>query len=174
MGTDSNFNETSLGDLVYAILSPILNDFLCTTGRWAVRLLRKKDIVSKDGETGSVEELVVVNLPKVKQVRYILVVRPTRSSLGMALKECLLAMKDMSEKNGGSVVYGFVTTGISWQMVIYEHDGRVEIKDEMMVLYYKMYTSIDKEKWMMNSSVLVDGMYLALSSVGVAINMSSL
>ena len=62
-----------------------------------------------------------MDLIKLKQEEYILIVAAKRTSVGQAMKQCLLAMKDdMHDTNGdqGSI-YGFVTTGKSWRMVKY-------------------------------------------------------
>jgi len=37
--------------------------------------------------------------------------------IGEVMKQCLLAIKDMGNKNGGGAVYGFVTTGELWKMI---------------------------------------------------------
>ncbi|KAF8533426.1 hypothetical protein BDD12DRAFT_487215 [Trichophaea hybrida] len=142
---DPSFKEVNINDLVYAIISPILDDFICSTGRNNVQLLREKEVVSTDGQTGSTEEFVVVDLISVKEEKFILIVEAKRSSLEQAMKQCLLAMKDMRNSNGEGKVYGFVTTGEQWQMLEYD----------------------EKEKWMKGYSVLVDCMYTALSKGGI-------
>jgi len=54
------FNESSISDLVYSIISPIIFHFILKTGRDSVQLLREKEIVSRDGVTGGSEEFVVL------------------------------------------------------------------------------------------------------------------
>lgn len=51
---------------------------------------------------------------------FIFVIEAKRSSLGEAMKQCLLAMKDIQDNNGGGDVYGFITTGDSWQILRYD------------------------------------------------------
>jgi hypothetical protein len=36
------------------------------------------------------------------------------------MNQCLLAMKDTRDINGGGEVYGFVTTGKAWRMLKYD------------------------------------------------------
>ncbi|KAF8443568.1 hypothetical protein BGX38DRAFT_1271782 [Terfezia claveryi] len=81
-----------------------------------LRLQSVKEIIFMDGERGGIEEVVVVNKIAYEE-RSILVVEAKRSSSGQALKQCLLALKDMGSNNGHGKVYGFVTTGKGWQMV---------------------------------------------------------
>ena len=77
--------------------------------------LRKRLYISTNGKTGGEMEIVAIDLIEVGNGKYIFVVAVMQSSLDQALKQCLLAMKDMHENNGGgSEVYGFVTTGKSW------------------------------------------------------------
>jgi len=105
---DSDFRETNINHLFFSILSPILDDFMASSGRQGLRLRTEKEIVSKDGETGGTKEITY------EDEEFILVVEAKRSSLGQALKQCLLALKDMGDSNdNGSKVYDFVTTGKS-------------------------------------------------------------
>ena len=109
------FNESNVSDLVFVIISPILFDLICNTER-NLRLQREKDIISVDGETGGKEEFVVIDRVSVSEGRFVMVVGGKRSSIGQAMKQCLLSLKDMGDNNGGGEVYGFVTTGESWRM----------------------------------------------------------
>ncbi|KAH8148459.1 uncharacterized protein LAJ45_07562 [Morchella importuna] len=119
--TEANpdFKEANISDLVYITLHPILFDFKRKTGR-TVRLLREKEIVSTDGETGGTEEFVMVDLVSVTEEKFIFIVEAKRSSLGQAMKQCLLAMKDMRDNNGGvGEVYGDKQAGCT-----ISYDGR--------------------------------------------------
>ncbi|KAF8540341.1 hypothetical protein BDD12DRAFT_29888 [Trichophaea hybrida] len=109
---DPDFKEVNINYLVHSAISPILADFICRTGRGSVQLQCEKEIASTDGETGGMEEFIVVDLT-VGEENFIFIVEAKRSSLGLAMKQCLLVMKDMSDNNGGSTVYRFVTTGDS-------------------------------------------------------------
>jgi hypothetical protein len=157
----SDFNEANVSDLVYTIISPILSSFRRKTGR-DVRLRREKEIISVDGETGGKEEFVVVDLIGEAEEPFVLMVKGNRSSLGQAMKQCFLAMKDMKVRNGRGRVYSFVTTGESWRMLSYDEIFRMT--DKMEVLFDTMGGA--KERWMKDYSVLVDCMYAALSMGG--------
>jgi hypothetical protein len=63
------------------------------TGHESIQLRSEKEVVSTDGGAGSTEEFVVVDLILVKEEKFILVVEAKRSSLGQAVKQCLLSMK---------------------------------------------------------------------------------
>lgn len=85
------------------------------------------------------------------------------SSVGLAMKQCLLAMKDMRDNNGGGTVYGFVTTGESWRMLSY--DGAFQLTNKMNVLFDTMGKK--KDRWMKDHSAIVDCINVALSSGGI-------
>ncbi|KAI5839539.1 hypothetical protein DFP73DRAFT_587459 [Morchella snyderi] len=159
--TEANpdFKEANISDLVLYIIGPILTDFRRTTGR-KIRLAREKEIASTDSETGGYEEFVMMDLISVTEKRYILVIEGKKRSLGEAMKQCLLAMKDMRDNNGGGEVYGFVTTGESWRMISY--DGTFQMTNKMDVIFDTM--DEEKELWMKDYSILVDCMYAALSN----------
>ena len=80
------------------------------------------------------------------------------------MKQCLLALKDMRENNGVGEVFGFVTTGESWQMLSYD-GASFRVTCEMHVLFDGMEQ--DKELWMKENSILVDCIYAALSDGGI-------
>ncbi|KAF8543477.1 hypothetical protein BDD12DRAFT_874574 [Trichophaea hybrida] len=111
------------------------------------------------------EEFVVIDLISVGEEKFIFIVEAKRSSLGLAMKQCLLAMKD---NNGGGTVYGFVTTGDSWRMIRY--DGTFQVTDKFEILFGSIEE--DKETWMKDYSVLVDCIYSALGN-GVTTWMTS-
>jgi hypothetical protein len=67
-------------------------------------------------------------------------------------------MKDNNDEGG---VYGFVTTGKSWQMLKY--DGvSFQLSEEIVVTMGE-----DKNRWLRDCSVLVDSIYAALSKGGI-------
>ncbi|KAI5839543.1 hypothetical protein DFP73DRAFT_561266 [Morchella snyderi] len=158
----ADFKEANVSDFVYAIIGPILFDFGRKTGRKRLRLVREKEIISTDNETGGTEEFVVMDRISVGQERFVVIMEAKRSSLGEAMKQCLLAMKDARD-NGGGEVYGFVTTGDTWRMLKY--DGKFQMTNKMEVLFDTM--DEDKEKWMKDYSILVDCMYTALNNGGI-------
>ena len=83
----------------------------------------------KDGETGGTEEFVVVDVIPMDEEQLTPIVEAKRASLGQAVEQCLLSMKDARDPNGGgcSVLYGFVTTGKGWQML--RCDGALQITE---------------------------------------------
>ena len=106
----------------------------------------------------------MVDFISVMEEKFVLVIEAKRSSLGQAMRQCLMVLKDTRDNNGGGVVYGFVTTGESWQMLSY--DG----KD--FCLSRKIYSVFggmrkDKELWLKDFSGVVDCMYFALSNGGI-------
>lgn len=140
--------------MVYGTISPVLEYFIDTTGRENVQLRSEMEIVSTDGETGGDEEHVVVDLIELKREEYILIVEANRTSMGQAMKQCLLAMKDMHYNNGDQgIIYGFATTGKSWRMVTYD-GGSFQKSEEMIILFDTMGS--DKQRWMEGYSVVVD------------------
>jgi len=78
------------------------------------------------------------------------------------MKQCLLAMKDTSDSNGGSNLCGFVTTGDSWRMI--KCNDSFQVADKFEILFGGI--DEDKETWMKDCSVLVDCIYNALSNGG--------
>lgn len=65
-----------------------------------LRLSREKEIISVDSETGGMEEFVMVDVISVMERNFVFVTESKRASLGEAMKQCLLAMKDMRDNNG--------------------------------------------------------------------------
>ena len=161
--SDRNFKEVNINDLVYTMIIPIIANFR-RQGHHNVHLLREKQIISTDSEVGSYEEFVVVDEITVTKERFVLIVEAKRSSLGDAMKQCLLSIKDMWDSNGGGEVYGFVTTGDLWKMITY--DGGVF---RMTWPFFAMFPGMGKEKelWMKDYSILVDCIFVALNNGGM-------
>lgn len=143
-------------------MSPILSDFRRKTGR-RIRLLREKEIVFIDSKTGGIGEFVAVDMIGGTGQRFIFVTEAKKSSLGEAMKLCLLAMKDMKNNNdgGGGEVYGSVTAGESWRMLRYDGTS-FALTRKIEVLFEGM--DQEKDKWMSNYSIIVDCMNVALSN----------
>lgn len=160
---ETAFKEASINDLVYTTISPILREFIRTTQRKNISLRREKEIIGIDEETGGCEEFVMVDLISVTEEKFIFVIEGKRSSIGKAIRQCLLAMKDMWDNNCDGKVYGFVTTGETWQML--EYDGKAFRKTNSFVV---VFDSMDREKdkWMKEGGLLVDCINFALSNGG--------
>ncbi|RPA93365.1 hypothetical protein L873DRAFT_1748747 [Choiromyces venosus 120613-1] len=160
--SDEDFKEANINDLVFAIIIPIIAAFRHKTGR-KLRLRREKEITAVDSETGGYQESIMMDLIAVGSRKFVFLVEAKRSSLGEAKRQCLLAMKDMGDNNGGGVVYGFVTTGEQWQMLRY--DGTVFTQTEnFLVLFPNM--GQEKGRWMKGHSIIVDCIHAALRSGG--------
>src|SRR5690606_38334948 len=60
---NSYFTESSISDLVYSIIGPIIIFyFIRKTGRDSIQLVRDKEIISTDGVAGGTGEFVVMDL----------------------------------------------------------------------------------------------------------------
>lgn len=160
---EADFKEANINDLVYGIISPIIADFRRKTGR-NLRLRREKEIIAVDSETGGCEEFVLMDIIAIKERDFVFIVEAKRSSIGEAMKQCLLAMRDMNGRNGGGAVFGFVTTGDDWRMIAY--DGHTfQMTEKFMVLFDTM--GKQKDRWMKQNSVVVDCLYVALQNGGI-------
>ena len=162
---DSEYSRIS--DLVYSVTAAILSDFKSKAEIPSLYLQRGKETVSANFQTGGVQEFVVADLVSVIEDRSVLVIVEARrrgTSFGEAVKRCLLAMRDMRERNGGvGEVYGFVTAGDIWRMIRY--GGSFEMTDTFSILFGRM--AKDKQRWMKEFSILVECMVMALSHGGV-------
>jgi hypothetical protein len=160
----SDFKEANISDLVYATIIPIISDFKRQT-RCTLRFQREdKEIVSVDSETGDTEAFVLMDLISVAKDKFVFVVEAKRSSVGEAMKQLLLAMKDARDINNGGAVYGFTTTGDIWQMVSYNGES-FEVTEQFFAPFPRMHE--EKERWLKDYSILVDCMYVALSKGGI-------
>ena len=78
--------------------------------------------------------------------------------------DVISSKEDSWDLNGGGIVYGFVTTGKYWQMLVY--DGILQITEEMTVLFPSMANN--RVRWMADYSMLVDCIVVALITIPVA------
>lgn len=151
---DPTFNEISLLHLFYAVITPIIDTYIRETDGGDIRL----QVGPQDGGTMG---FVPVDVMLVKGKKPIFIVKPKRASMGQAVKQCLLLMKDARDLHGEDVVFGFITTGKGWWMLSYNGKS-FKITEEMVVLFHSM--GRDKERWMKDFSMLVDCMVLALDT----------
>lgn len=69
MEADTNFREANINDLVYVIVSQILFDFKCRTGRKSER-----EIIPTDLKTSSVEEFVVMDVTPGMEEKFVFII----------------------------------------------------------------------------------------------------
>ncbi|PUU82250.1 hypothetical protein B9Z19DRAFT_1121016 [Tuber borchii] len=149
-----DFTEANVTDLALLIMLPILTALQhIKEGR--LSLIREKEIIKTDFKTqpGGYREFIGMDTLEIGKRKFVLVVEAKNSNLALAKRQCLLALKDMRDNNRGGVVYGFVTTGELWQMILYDgkdfkQTGRFE------VLFHSMEN--EKETWMEQCSIIVD------------------
>ena len=53
-------SEANINDLVYTIISPIIDDFICKTSRDTANWYRERQLVSVDCKKGGYEEFVAL------------------------------------------------------------------------------------------------------------------
>ena len=106
-------------------------------------------------ETSGYEKFMAIDWIGITEKRYILIVEAKRESLG----QCLLTMKGIGDRNHEGVVYGFVTTGVSWRMLRYDGVSFI-MTDKIEVVFDTM--GRNKERWMSDFSVIVDCVYAVL------------
>lgn len=158
---DPEFGVANTADLFCSILYPLVSHIQRKTGR-NVRLLRDKEVFSEESEMGGGEEYLAIALILVDGEKLVLVIGAKECFVEEAMKQCLLTMKDMRDRNGVGEVYGIVMTGETWQMVSY--DGAFQMARKMDVLFDGM--DRDAELWMKEYSVLVDCICTGLSAGG--------
>lgn len=157
-----DFKEANINDLVLYIIGPVLSDFKSETGR-NILLRREKELISPDAQTGGYEEFVVVDKISVMKQWFILIIEAKRSSLGEAIRQCLLTMRDMWNNSGRGQVYGFVTTGEVWGIVRY--DGvNFQMSNRFAVLFGTM--GREKDRWMAEGAIIVDSIITVLRTAG--------
>ncbi|KAF8449873.1 hypothetical protein BGX38DRAFT_1186766 [Terfezia claveryi] len=133
------YKEVKVSDLVLYTIGPILSEFRDRVGR-KIRLEREKEIISTDEETTGYEEFVVIDRISVTGEKFVIIIEAKRGSLGEAIKQCCLALKDARDTNGGGY---------------------------MDLLLDQMHDQ--KEKWMKDHSVLVDCIWFALGNGGMEV-----
>ncbi|RPA94610.1 hypothetical protein L873DRAFT_1814168 [Choiromyces venosus 120613-1] len=158
--SDEDFKEANVNDLVLLIILPVFSIFRRETGR-DLMLRREKEIIAVDLETRGFQEFVGIDIIGIPDEKFVFVVEAMKSSIGQAKRQCLLALKDIADNNGGGIVYGFVTSGAEWQMIRYDRIAFTQT-DRFQVLFGTM--GQEKERWMKEASVIVDCIHTALRS----------
>ncbi|KAI5810207.1 hypothetical protein DFH27DRAFT_538553 [Peziza echinospora] len=160
--SNTYYKEQNVNDLVLGIISPVLGFMRKETGR-RLRLTREQEIISSDKESGGKEEFIVLDLVTVSEDKFVLIIEARRSSVGLAMKQILLSMKDAWDNNMRGDVYGLVTTGVHWRMVKY--DGKLFVKTTILEVVFDTMAE-NQERWMKNCSAVVDCMLFALANGG--------
>ena len=156
------FKEANVNDLVYSIISPVIHFMQQETGH-KLRLTREKEIASIDDLTGGQEEFVLLDYITVTEERYLLIIEAKKSSIGVGMKQILLALKDAWDNNRKcGYVHGFVTTGVDWRWIRYDGESFVK-SDDMRVLFNRMKE--DKLGWITEYSGLINCILSALTEV---------
>ncbi|CAF1683160.1 unnamed protein product [Rotaria sp. Silwood1] len=157
------FNESVVTDNIGMILIAMVSYFKLTMGRDDLRLSREKKIIRKDEQFGGNMEFVRIQKINVGKNCYVLVVETKGDSVGKGLTQLLLALKSMCKiNNDKKLVYGFLTTAIQWQLVIY--DGQTwKLSELSTVLLANMRKQEDR--WLKNNTQILDVIYSILSSI---------
>lgn len=161
----SDFKEANVSDLVLYIIGPIISAM--KKGGRKTLLKREKEIISADGQTGGMEEFIVVDRVAITEERSVLIIEAKRQSMGQAMTQILLAIRDARENNLGGIIYGFVTTGDDWRMLKY--DGKEFVMTEKFVVLFDTMSE-RKERWLQENAIIVDCMLIALTNGGTMTN----
>jgi hypothetical protein len=156
-------NETVVTDNVEIILQAIVSHCRRNMNRPEFRLIREKQIISKDEKFGGYMDFVNIQMITFENIRDVLVIEAKRDSLGKGLKQLLLALKSMCDMNDDQkLVYGFVTTGIVWQLVTY--DGQTwKLSKPSTLLDADM--AENEDEWLNNNTQILDAIYSILLSI---------
>lgn len=161
--TISPMNESVVTDNVGIVLQAMVSYCQRVMNRDDLILSREKEIISKDEQVGGNMEFMMIQMITVGTTRYVLVIEAKRDSLGKGLVQLLLALKSMWELNNDhNSVYGFVTTGVNWQLVV--HDGQTwKLSEPSALLVGNMETK--EARWLNNNTQTLDVIYSILSSI---------
>lgn len=158
--SEYTFKEANIFDLVGTILIPLISYFKHKEKKESIVLRREKEIIATDNKTGGNEEFVIVDVISVTKERFILIIESKRSNIGDAMKQCLLSVKDAYDNNNDKrIMYGFMTTGDSWQLVSY--DGNIfKMSEDFKIIFPTMKNN--KKRWIDDFSILIDALYFIL------------
>lgn len=139
-------------DFVGDILTTIVSYFKRMNNNNSIFIHREKEIYC--------EYDVILDIISLTQSKIILIVEAEQLIHG--LKQCLLSLKDSWDINkDNKPVYGLLTDGIDWRLIIYE-DNNIQISSKISTLYEEMYT--EKEEWISENSKIVDIIYTILEN----------
>ena len=72
-------------------------------------------------------------------------------------------MKDAQNLNGGGKVFGFITSGKQWRIIVY-NGTQFQQSEGVDILFANM--SSEEDRWMETGSVIVDMVFTALKTGG--------
>lgn len=154
------FNDENMTDLSFLILLSTIADFKEIENAETIKLRRGKKIIAIDKETGVSEPFVIVNAIDISEEKYIMIIENKNASLAECFKQCILALKDSYDSNNDKkTVYGFLTTGVFWQLVTY-NENEIKMSDDIKVAFPRM--KMNKQKWIDNYSIIIDIIYTIL------------
>ena len=163
LGGTEPFKEDNMKDLVGDVLIPTLSCIRKATNRNGIKLRRERAMISPDNESGGLGEYVVVDIVEDESSsteKVLIVIEVKQESLGKGMIQCVLAMKDCQDANGdGQKIYGFLTTGVYWQMLVCDK-GFFSMSEEFRTAFPSM--AKDKERWMRDCSLVVDVLFSIL------------
>ncbi|CAF1262119.1 unnamed protein product [Rotaria sordida] len=108
-------------------------------------------------------EFVIVETTDVENSRYLLVLEPKSGPLEKGLTQLLLILKSIWDiNNDKKIVYGFLTTGINWQLITYDGESW-KLSESSIVLLENMEKQEDR--WLKNNTQILDVIYSILSSI---------
>ncbi len=156
-------NESVVTDNVGLILQAMVSHCKRTMNRDDLKLSREKQIISKDEQVGGNMEFIIIQKINVRNTRSVLVVEAKRDLLGKGLIQLLLALKSIWDiNNDKKMVYGFLTTGINWQLVTY--DGKTwTLSEPSTTLFGNM--GQQEDRWLNNNTQILDAIYSILLSI---------
>ena len=105
---------------------------------------------------------MVIDRISLLKEKYIIVVEAKRGHLTTARKQCLGALKDMGDNNGSGIAYGFITTGIEWQMIRYEVGNKKFVVSHRVIMLFESMSQ-NRAMWVEKYSIVVDCLFAALS-----------
>jgi hypothetical protein len=158
-GYPSLYLEAVRYDYISTIMTSIIAYIKRKTNIKDIRLAREETI--NDGNNKGKMEYMVVN-EKDDNSKTVIIIEAKKDNVTDALSQCLLATKASYEQNGDAKpVYGFITTAITWQLIVYDKTLSYHITKEYNLLYTGMSYET-KSEW---DSTVIDMIYTILLSI---------
>ncbi|KXN73270.1 hypothetical protein CONCODRAFT_3951 [Conidiobolus coronatus NRRL 28638] len=150
-------NEVVIQDFTSRILTKVIWYIIQENKKLKLRLEREREIISKDEARHGFMEFVLMQRIQHNSEDLLLIIEAKRDAIGKGLKQCMLAIKDAFEINSKKrPMYGFVTTGIDWQLICYDGE-KYSAYDKLIFVIGNIINR--KEQWVDECSILVDLLY---------------